>query len=84
LCTLCAALPSGLPGGSIVLEGFVGNLLRSEPGSAQEEVKETTNKWFHCRWNCTGLSGWDPWKKHAKNGSIEGNVQAMESNKGID
>jgi hypothetical protein len=28
----CARLPSSLPGGSIVLEGFVGNLLRSEPG----------------------------------------------------
>jgi hypothetical protein len=33
---LCVVLPSGLPGGSIVLEGFVGNLFRSEPGSAQE------------------------------------------------
>jgi hypothetical protein len=32
-------LPSGLPGGPIVLEGFVGNLLRSEPGSTQEEVR---------------------------------------------
>jgi hypothetical protein len=38
LCTLCVALPSGLLGGPIVLEGFVGNLLRSEHGSTQEEV----------------------------------------------
>jgi hypothetical protein len=33
-------------------------------------------------WNCTGLSGWDPWKKCAKGESIEGNFWAMESNKG--
>jgi hypothetical protein len=32
--------PSRLPGGPIFFDGFVGNLLRSEPGSAQEEVKE--------------------------------------------
>jgi hypothetical protein len=30
------------------------------------------------------LSGRDPWKKHIDDESIEGNVQAMESNKGID
>jgi hypothetical protein len=39
LCTLCETLPSGLPGGAIVLEGFVGSLFRSEPGSTQEEVQ---------------------------------------------
>jgi hypothetical protein len=32
--------PSSLPGGPIVLEGFVGNLFRSEPGSAQEVERE--------------------------------------------
>jgi hypothetical protein len=37
-CAPCSsALPSGLTGGPIVLEGFVGNLFRSEPGSTQEE-----------------------------------------------
>jgi hypothetical protein len=35
--TLCAVLPSGLPGGPIVLEGFVGTLFRSEPGLALEQ-----------------------------------------------
>jgi hypothetical protein len=40
MCTLCATLSSGLLGGLIVLEGFVGNMLISEPGLAQEEVKE--------------------------------------------
>jgi hydroxylamine reductase (hybrid-cluster protein) len=58
-------------------EGFVGNLLRSEPGSAQ-----VTNKWFVASWNCTGLSGRDLWKKIMEDESIEGNVQAMESNEG--
>jgi hypothetical protein len=37
-------LPSGLPGGSIVLEGFVGNLFRTEPGSSQEVDKEIKNQ----------------------------------------
>jgi len=37
-------LPSGLPGGPIVLEGFVGNLLRSEPGSSQEEKERYNQK----------------------------------------
>jgi hypothetical protein len=32
--TLCVVFPSGLPRGPIVLEGFVGILFRSEPGSA--------------------------------------------------
>ena len=39
LCTLCVTFPSSLPGGPIVLEGFVGNLLRFEPRSTQEEVR---------------------------------------------
>jgi hypothetical protein len=37
-------LPSGLPGGPIVLEGFVGSLFRSEPGSAQEVGRESSNQ----------------------------------------
>jgi hypothetical protein len=46
--TMCVVLPSGLPGGPIVLEGFVGILFRSEPGSSQEvgRERESTNKWF--------------------------------------
>jgi hypothetical protein len=36
--------PSGLPGGSIVLEGFVGNLFRSEPGSTQEVEERELNQ----------------------------------------
>ena len=36
---MCVALPSGLPRGPIVLEGFVGNMFRYELGSTQEEVK---------------------------------------------
>jgi hypothetical protein len=37
--------PSSLPGGPIVLEGFVGNLFIFEPGSAQEvEEKEVKPK----------------------------------------
>jgi hypothetical protein len=36
LCTLCAALPSSLLGGPIVLRVFLETYLRSEPGSAQE------------------------------------------------
>jgi hypothetical protein len=36
---MCIVLHFGLPGGPIVLEGFVGNLLRYEPRSSQE-VKE--------------------------------------------
>jgi hypothetical protein len=39
-CTMCVVLPSGLPGGLIVFEGFFGNLLRFEPGSTQEEERE--------------------------------------------
>jgi hypothetical protein len=35
-CIMSVVLPSGLPRGSIVLEGFVGNLFRDEPGSDQE------------------------------------------------
>jgi hypothetical protein len=31
-----------------------------------------------------GLSGQDPWKKHAENECIERNVQAMEYNEGRD
>jgi hypothetical protein len=60
--------PSGLPGGPIVLEGFVGNLFRSEPGSTQEEEEERDNKTngFVVGWNCMGLSGWDLWKKHKR------------------
>jgi hypothetical protein len=37
VCTLCATFPSGLPRGSIVLDGFVRNPLRYEPGSTKEE-----------------------------------------------
>jgi hypothetical protein len=48
MCTMCATFPFGLLGGSIVLEGFVGNMLRSEPGSTQEE-ESPANKWFCCR-----------------------------------
>jgi hypothetical protein len=48
LCTLCALFPFGLLGGPIVLDGFVGNLLKFELGSTQEEEKERdpTKKWF--------------------------------------
>jgi hypothetical protein len=43
-CVLCMqCLPSGLPGGLIVLEGFVGNMFISEPGSTQGEVKGRSN-----------------------------------------
>jgi hypothetical protein len=41
-------LPSGLPGGPIVLEGFVGNLFRSEPGSAQEVEEKEVNQHLDC------------------------------------
>jgi hypothetical protein len=53
-------MPFGLPGVSIVLEGFFGNMLRSEPRSYQEEVREKqpTNGYV-VGWNCTGLSGQD-------------------------
>jgi hypothetical protein len=35
--TLCVALPSGLPGGPIVLEGFCWNLVSiSKPGSTYD------------------------------------------------
>jgi hypothetical protein len=40
LCILYVALPSGLLGGSIIFKGFIGNLLRYEPGSSQQKVKE--------------------------------------------
>jgi hypothetical protein len=33
---MCVVFLVGLPGGPIILEGFVGNLFRSELGSAQE------------------------------------------------
>jgi hypothetical protein len=36
--------PSGLPEGPIVLEGFVGNLFRYEPGSAQEVDRKSNNQ----------------------------------------
>jgi hypothetical protein len=36
--------PSGLLGGPIVLEGFVGNMFRYEPGSAQEVKREINNQ----------------------------------------
>jgi hypothetical protein len=51
LCTMRATFPFSLPGGPIVLEGFVGNIFRYEPRSTQEEEKERdpTNKWFCCR-----------------------------------
>jgi hypothetical protein len=42
-CTLCTLLPYGLLRGMIVLEGFVGNLLRFKPRSTQE-VKERYNQ----------------------------------------
>jgi hypothetical protein len=38
-CTLCVVFPSGLPGWLVVLKGFVGNLLRFEPG-LEKEVEE--------------------------------------------
>jgi hypothetical protein len=54
---MCIVLPSGLPRGPVVLEGFVGKLLRSEPGSAHEvEVRDTNqHKEIHEEWNrvCT-------------------------------
>jgi len=37
-------LPSGLPGGSIVLEGFVGNMFISKIGSSQEVVRDINNQ----------------------------------------
>jgi hypothetical protein len=37
LCALHTTFPSGVPGGSKVLEGFVGNLFRFEPRSNQEK-----------------------------------------------
>jgi hypothetical protein len=40
-------LPFSLPGGPIVLESFVGKLLKFEPGSTQEEVKsERSNQYL--------------------------------------
>jgi hypothetical protein len=42
-CTLCVVFSSGLLGGAIVLEGFVENILRVEPGSFQE-VNERSNQ----------------------------------------
>jgi hypothetical protein len=37
-------LPYGLPGGSIVLEGFFGNLFKYEPRSAQEVERKSNNQ----------------------------------------
>jgi hypothetical protein len=82
MCTLCTMFPSGLLGGSIVFQGFVGKLLRSEPGSAEEEKKRKPTNGSVVGWNCMELSGWNPWKKCTEDESIEGNVQDMESNKG--
>jgi hypothetical protein len=79
LCIMCTTLPSSLPGGPIVLRVLLETYLRLEPGSTQ-----VTNKWFHCRLELHGLSGWDLWKKSVEDESIKGNVQAMESNEGGD
>jgi len=43
-CTVCTMFPSGLPGGMIVLDAFVGNLLRYELGSSQEEKERYNQK----------------------------------------
>jgi hypothetical protein len=45
LCALHTSFPSGLPGGLIVLEGFVGNLFRSELGSEQEVEGRSNPTW---------------------------------------
>jgi hypothetical protein len=37
-------LPFGLPEGPIVLEVFVGNLFRYEPGSTQEVERKSNNQ----------------------------------------
>jgi hypothetical protein len=52
--------------------------------SPRRSKREKTTNGFVAGWNCTGLSGRDPWKKHMEDESIEGNVQAMESNEGGD
>jgi hypothetical protein len=44
MCALRATLPSSLPGGLIVLEGFVGNMFISEPGLTQEEERSHRSK----------------------------------------
>jgi hypothetical protein len=60
-CTLCDVLPSRLPGGTIVLESFVGNMFRYEPGLSQEvEGRNNPTIGFVSGWNCMGLSGWCP------------------------
>jgi hypothetical protein len=41
---MCVALPSSLPEGMIVLEGFVGSLFRYEPSLAQEVRRESNNQ----------------------------------------
>jgi hypothetical protein len=41
-------LSSGLPGRLIVLEGFVGKLFISEPGSAQEVEEKEINQHLDC------------------------------------
>jgi hypothetical protein len=49
-------LPSGLIGGLIFLEGFVGILLIYEPRLDQEkEERVTTKKWFRCRLELHGI-----------------------------
>jgi hypothetical protein len=83
LCALRVVFPSSLPGGMIVLEGFVGKLFKYEPRSTQEEVEGISNpkNGFVAGWNYIGLSGHDSWKEHTENEGIEGNAQAIESNK---
>jgi hypothetical protein len=43
MCALHATLPSSLPRGLIVLEGFVGNMFIFEPGLTQDE--ETSHRY---------------------------------------
>jgi hypothetical protein len=52
-------------------------------GQPRKKLNKPTNG-FVAGWNCTGLSEQDMWKKHIEDESIEVNVQAMESNEGID
>jgi hypothetical protein len=61
-------------------EGFVGNLfeIRTWVSPSNQQMVLLSG------WNCTGLSGQDLWKKSMEDESIEGNVQAMESNEGGD
>jgi hypothetical protein len=55
--------PSGLPGGPIVLEGFVGNLLRSEPGSAQEVIWWESKMQVDLVQKGKVISSWDKFTK---------------------